>query len=241
MLASLPSAPEWMRLTISTKGGALRIWKPTSTLTLPWARLRYLESFAGLRNIDADRLLAVGVLAAGNDGFQMLNVEERRRGDLDRVDVFGGGELFEGAVAVEGETRVDGGHIQRGVELVEVLFAERELVGEDVRERDEARGGVLRKGGGDGGAAVAAAEQPEAHGGVSLVAEGGRGLDEEEAGGCGGGLDEVASVHDDCFLRCCGPGRSETAVPFNSPVGMTTSRNELYVTLASTFSRYSFS
>ena len=35
MLASLPSAPAWMRLTISTKGGALRIWKPTSTLTLP--------------------------------------------------------------------------------------------------------------------------------------------------------------------------------------------------------------
>ncbi len=135
--------------------------------------LGYLESFDGLRNIDADRLLAVCVLPAGNDGFEMLNVEERRRGDLDGVDVFGAGELFEGAVAVEGETGVDGGHIQRGVELVEMLFAEGELVREDVRERDQARGGVLREGGSNGGAAVAATEQPEAHGGVGLIAEGG--------------------------------------------------------------------
>ena len=52
------------------------------------------------------------------------------------------------------------------------------------------------EGGSDGGAAVAAAEQAEAHGGVGLIAEGGGGLDEEQAGGCGGGLDEVASVHD---------------------------------------------
>ena len=59
---------------------------------------------------------------------------------------------------MEGESRVDGGLVDRGVELVEVLFAGSELVGEDVGERDEMRGSVLDEGGGDGGAAVAAAE-----------------------------------------------------------------------------------
>ncbi len=162
------------------------------------------------------------MLAAGDDGFEMLNVEERRRGDLDSVDVFGGGELLEGAVTVEGEAGVDGGHIQRGVELVEVLFAEGELIGEDVRECDQARRGVLREGGSDGGAAVAAAEQPEAHGGVGLVAEGSRGLDEEQAGGCGGGLDEVASIHDECFLRFVGPGQSENSSFCSASIRMTT-------------------
>ena len=108
MLASLPSAPEWMRRTISTKGGALRIWKPTSTLTLPCDAFRDLEGFAGLRDVDAHGLLAIGVLASGDDAFEMLDVEEGWRRDLNRVDVFGVSELFEGAIAVEGEARVDG-------------------------------------------------------------------------------------------------------------------------------------
>ncbi len=63
-------------------------------------------------------------------------------------------------------------------------FPSGELVGEDVGERDEMRRGVLHEGCGNGGTAIAAAEQAEAHSGVGLVAEGGGGLDEEEAGGC---------------------------------------------------------
>jgi hypothetical protein len=98
---------------------------------------------------------------------------------------------------VEGEARVDGGLVDRGVEFVEVLFAGGELVREDVGKRDEMRGRVLHEGGRDGGAAIAAAEQAEAHGGVCLIAEGGFGLDEEQSGGCRGGLEEVASVHGD--------------------------------------------
>src|SRR5882757_4730353 len=126
----------------------------------------------------------------------MLYVEERRSGDLDGIDVFGCGELFEGAVPVEGEARVDGGLIDGGVELVEVLLAGSELVGKDVGERDEMRRGVLHEGSGDGGAAIATAEQAETHGGVGLVSKRSRRLDDEEAcGGCGGGGDEVASVH----------------------------------------------
>jgi hypothetical protein len=76
-----------------------------------------------------------------------------------------------------------------------VLLAEGELVGKDVGDRGDAGGRVLREGSGDGGAAVAAAEQAEAHDGVGLIAEGGFGLDDEETGGCGSGLEEVSSVH----------------------------------------------
>ena len=65
------------------------------------------------------------------------------------------------------------GLLTRGVQLVEVLFAGSELVGEDVGQRDDVGGSVLREGGGDSGAAVAAAEQAEADGGVGLIAEGG--------------------------------------------------------------------
>jgi hypothetical protein len=52
--------------------------------------LRDLESFAGLRDIDAHRLFAVGVLASGDDGFQMLDVKEGRGRDLDGIDIFRG-------------------------------------------------------------------------------------------------------------------------------------------------------
>ena len=45
------------------------------------------EGLLGLRNVDADRLFAVDVLAGGDGGFEMLHVEEGRRGDLDEVDV----------------------------------------------------------------------------------------------------------------------------------------------------------
>jgi hypothetical protein len=71
-----------------------------------------LKGFAGLRDIDADRLFAVGMLAAGNRGFEVLDVEVWRRRDLDGVDVFRGCELFKGAIAVKGELRVDGGNIE---------------------------------------------------------------------------------------------------------------------------------
>ncbi len=197
MLASLPSAPEWMR------SDDLDEWRRAADLEadidadLALNTLGDFEGFAGLRDIDADGLFAVGVLASGNDRFEVLDVEEGWGGDLDRVDVLAGGELFEGTVAVEGELGVDGGDVERCVDLIEVLFAEGELVGKDVGERGDAGSGVLRERGGDSGAAIAAAEQAKAHGGVGLIGEGGFRLHDEEAGGRGGGLKEVASVHDD--------------------------------------------
>ena len=89
---------------------------------------------------------------------------------------------------------VDGRAAKAGVELVEVIVAEGQLVGKDVGQRDDLRGGVFGEGGGDGGAAIAAAEQAEAHGGVGLIAEGGAGLEEQQAAG-GSGLDKFATVH----------------------------------------------
>ena len=145
MLASLPSAPPWMRLHDLHERGCAADLEADIDADFALRALRDFEGFAGLRDIDAHGLFAVGVLASGDCGFQMLDVEEGRRGDLDGVDLFRGGELFEGAVAVEGEARVDGGLVDGGVELVEVLLAERELVGEDVGERDEVRGVFLTK------------------------------------------------------------------------------------------------
>ena len=69
---------------------------------------RDLQRLFGLLDVDADGLFAVDVFARGDRGFQMLHVEEGRRGDLDEVDVFRGGELFEGVGAVEEQLAVDG-------------------------------------------------------------------------------------------------------------------------------------
>ena len=116
-----------------------------------------------------------------------------------------------------------------GVELVEMGAAERELVGEDVGQRHHLGGGVVGEGGGDRSAAVAAAEQAEAYGGVGLIAEGGARLEKKKAAG-GSGLEKLSSfmrVHfashfaDDAFevelfLRkssiCCAPEVSRSMV-----------------------------
>ena len=87
MQASLPSSPEWMRRTISTKGGAADL-EAYIHADLALRTLCDLKSFACLRDVDADRLLAIGVLAASDRGFKMLDVEEGRGGYLDGVDVF---------------------------------------------------------------------------------------------------------------------------------------------------------
>jgi hypothetical protein len=50
-----------------------------------------LEGVASLRDVDADGLFAVGVLARGGDGVEVLDVEEWRRGDLDGIDIGAGG------------------------------------------------------------------------------------------------------------------------------------------------------
>ncbi len=82
-----------------------------------------LERMARLRDIDADGLFAIGVLACGGDGVEMLDVEERRRGDLDGIDVGAGGDGFGGVVSGEGALAVDRRKTERGVDGIEVLFA----------------------------------------------------------------------------------------------------------------------
>ena len=61
----------------------------------------------------------------------MLHVEEGRRGDLDEVDVFATGELLKGMRAPEHELGVDGGAIEVGIDLVEVLLAGVKLIGKN--------------------------------------------------------------------------------------------------------------
>ena len=67
-----------------------------------------LECLVGLPDVDANGFLAVHVLAGCNRGIQMLHVEERRRGDLDKIDVRRRGKLLESVRPVEGELAVDG-------------------------------------------------------------------------------------------------------------------------------------
>jgi len=71
------------------------------------------------------------------------------------------------------------------VELVEVALAGGEFVGKEIGESHDLRGRVLREGIGDRSAAVSAAQQAVAHGGVGCIAEGGERLEQSEAG-CGG-------------------------------------------------------
>ncbi len=108
MAAILPSAPD---LNASGDGGQGR---GTAALEADVDALRGLDALGdiegmfGLVHIDADRLFAIDVLARSYSGLKMLDVEERRRGYLDQVNVRRGGELFEGMRAVEEQLAVDG-------------------------------------------------------------------------------------------------------------------------------------
>src|ERR1700723_1320980 len=106
-------------------------------------------------------------------------MEEGRCGDLDEVDVFGCGELLECVGTMEEQLVVDGRAAETGVELVEMGAAEGQLVGKDVCQRDDLRGGAVGERGSDGGAAVAAAEQAKTDSRVGLVAEGGARLQQQ--------------------------------------------------------------
>ena len=152
------------------------------------------ERLLGLGDVDPNGFFAVDMFACGDRGFQMLHVEERRGRDLDEVDRLGCDELLKGVRAVEEQLVVDGLAAEAGVELVEMIVAEGKLVGKDIGQRDHLRGGVVGERCGDGGAAIAAPEQAKTDGGVGLVAEGGAGLEQQQAAG-GSGLDKFAAIH----------------------------------------------
>ena len=84
-------------------------------------RLAISSACLRLANVDAHRLFAVDVLAGCDRGFQMLHVEEGRRGDLNQVDVLRCGQLLEGVRAVKEQLVVDGRPAKARVELVEVI------------------------------------------------------------------------------------------------------------------------
>src|ERR1700737_2864053 len=97
---------------------------------------------------------------------------------------------------MEEQLAVDGLAAEADVELVEVILPGGELVGEEIGQRYDLSGGAARERACDGSAAIPAAQQAEAYGGVGLIAEGGAGLEEQESGGGGGcGLEELATVH----------------------------------------------
>ncbi len=73
------------------------------------------------------------------------------------------------------------GVAERLIEIVEVSFAFLKLILKEVGNGDYTRAGVFRERCGDGSAAVAAAEQRVADGGVGFVAEGGFWFQEHEA------------------------------------------------------------
>ncbi len=161
--------------------------------------LANFESVLGLGDIDPEGFFAVGVFARCYGSVEMLDVEPGRRGNLDGVDRFGSGEFFEGMGAAKHQAGVDGGHAERGVDLVEVRFGGGELIGKQVGKGHDAGGRVLRKGCRHGGATAAAAEQSDADCGVGFVAES-RARAEDHDAGCSRTADEFSSIHDVGFL-----------------------------------------
>ena len=121
-----------------------------------------LESLFRLADIDAHRLLAIHVLAPIHHGFEMLHVEERRRGDLHQIHILAFGQLLEGVRTAEHQLLIDGRAAQLRVHFVEAILARGKLIGEDVGQRDHLRGGVLRKRSRHGSAAIPAPQQARA-------------------------------------------------------------------------------
>ena len=58
-----------------------------------------------------------------------------------------------------------------GIQVVEMAAAQRQLIGKDIGQRHDPRGGAVGERRGNGSAAIAAPQQTKAHGGVGLVAE----------------------------------------------------------------------
>ncbi len=79
--------------------------------------------------------------------------------------------------------RVDGRVAEACIQLVEMAAAAFKIVGKQIRQRDHPRRSAVRKGSRHSRAAVAAAQQAQAHGGVCLVGEGCGRLDQQKSAG----------------------------------------------------------
>ncbi len=119
-----------------------------------------LQRAPRLRHIDTNGLFAVHVLATGNQRVKMFNVEERRRGDLDRIDVWTDSHCLVRFVTPKGQLRIDGRPIKRGIDLIHALLPLFKLVRKNVGQCDGAGVGILRKGCRYGEASLAAAIKP---------------------------------------------------------------------------------
>ena len=95
---------------------------------------------------------------------------------------------------VKEQFAVDWRVAKAGIELVEMGATELQFIREDIGESDHLRCGVFSERSGDGGAAIAAAQQAKADGGVGLITEGGGRLEQKQATG-GSGLEKLSTVH----------------------------------------------
>ena len=89
----------------------------------------------------------------------MLHVEKRRRRNLDKVDLFRSGQLFKRMRTMK--EQVNRLTAKTLIKLVEMTAAQRQLVGKDVGQGHDLRGGAVGERRGHGSAAVAAAQQAQ--------------------------------------------------------------------------------
>lgn len=137
-----------------------------SRLNRPSAFLPNSHDELRAAHVHAGGLFAVTVLARRDDCFQMLRVEETRRGDVEGIELvrLGHGRVRLGSL--EHQSPVDAGVAFLRRNLIEVLFARFKFVGEKVAERHVTRAGVVGQYRRHVRAARAATEQSHAQRGI---------------------------------------------------------------------------
>ena len=154
------------------------------------------ECMSGLANVDAHGLFTVNMLARGYCGFKVLHVKKRRRRNLDQVDIGRRRELLEGMRSVEEKLAVERRLSEPRLHLVEVRAPGGKVIGKQIGEGHNLRGCILRERSGDRGAAISAAQQSVAHGGVGRVPESSERFQQCHAGShCRSGLEKFATIH----------------------------------------------
>ncbi len=146
-------------------------------------------------DVHRHRLFEIDVLAGGYDGFKMLRMKVRRRGDDDGVDFLRVRDLLVCVGAEKKLRRVNVRIVFDPLELIEMRMGHIKLIAEEVSQRDHARVAGIDQVCGVFRAASPTAQQTNAHCGVGRRAVNERRLDEHHACCGGGGSQKFASVN----------------------------------------------
>ena len=173
-----------MRRTISTNGGAFRIWKPNRNAHLAVDALSDFQRAPRLWHVHSYRLLAIHMLAARGQHVHMLDVKEGRRRNLYGIDVWIRSHRLIRIMAVKRQPGIDAADkLRDALTASKCVLPFANWSGKMSPSATMRASVFLGKRCGHRSAALAAAKQSVAHGRICRITKGGARLHKQQSAG----------------------------------------------------------